>query len=281
MARFAAHHIGLGCSKIYLYLDAPTNGIEALSHPKISIFSGAQTHNAIHRRQMQNANQAYQQGTVDWLAHVDSDEFLLPEKPLQSQLDTIPSSHDWARILPVEALTPMQTALTHCKIAPQFAQQPRRVLETLYPEYGLHLRTGYLSHSEGKPLVRTGLRNARLGIHKLIGGKFSKPCVLEQTKLAHFHATSWEDFSNELPRRLASRSYVSARNDQISIADLINLVQDSEGLGGLRAFYAALRSTSAEHLAALRALNMLLSVDLQLTAKARNMFPEAMKSIST
>lgn len=281
IALFAAHHLYLGCAALYLYLDAPCEGLDTLSHPRLHLREGSQSNAALHRRQMANAQDAYVRADVAWLAHIDIDEFLLANDSVEAALAQVPPEHDWLRLPTLEALLPPETeGPIPFKRAPQLAGRPRAVLEELYPDYGLHLRTGYLSHSEGKPFARTGLKGARLGIHKLLGKVNEKPYVAENMRLGHFHASTLAQFQAELPRRLADTSYVAARTGQLSIADLIALLHESEGERGPKALYTALRSTAPAHLNALEAQGMLARYDLQLAQKARTLFGNAVLDTS-
>ncbi|MCV2893923.1 glycosyltransferase family 2 protein [Lentibacter sp. XHP0401] len=271
IARFAAHHISIGCARIDIYLDGPTERLELLAHRNLHFHQGTSAQKPLNQRQMDNATHAYQQADTDWLAHIDLDEFILPETDLTEQLITLPDSTEWVRLLPAEALA--SEPLTHYKRAPQHAGLKRGVLEALYPDYGLALRTGFISHTEGKAIARTGLAGARMGIHKLRGRKKPKPAAL-MAHLLHHHATTWENFSAHMHRRMTGTSYTSAREGEASIADIIEMITAERGADGVKHFYHSLRSASPEHLATLEKLGLLVTHDLQLNAKARKLFPK-------
>lgn len=268
IARFAAHHIGLGAARIDIYLDAQK--APSLSHPRLWFHDGADGAK-LHHRQMANAARCYAETRLDWLAHIDLDEFLLPARPLSSQLAQLPGTIAQAKVMPVEALAPLTGTVRHFKRPPAQAGRPREVLETLYPDYGLHLRSGLISHSEGKAIFRTGLP-LKPGVHRF--RQKAPSARLPDTPLAHIHAPSWEAFDAALPARLQGGSYAAARPGRISIQNLLETLRDDGGEAAIHAFFQTVSTASADHLAALDALGMLLTEDLQLDAKARTLFPD-------
>ena len=114
---FCAHHIDIGAHRLFIYLD--DNNEEAYrilsDHPKVrpTLTDDAywkrlgMKRRAKHQsRQFENARHAYGRAhDVDWLTHIDVDEFLWPlGRPLNAQLADLPSECLCTRIRPVEAL---------------------------------------------------------------------------------------------------------------------------------------------------------------------------------
>jgi hypothetical protein len=288
IARFAAHHLALGAAEVHLFLDDPTRETaDFLSqNPSVTVtrcdaayWNGARP-DAIHRRQMANAARAYGVTTCDWLAHIDVDEFILTDTPLAPQLATLPADTQLARLMPAEALAPVDpNAPIHFKLPPGSANQPRAVLENLYPDYGLHLRNGLISHGEGKALMRTRLPGARPGIHTLLLPGRAKPreTRVENARLGHIHIRDWADFRDRLSTRRANGSYATAPRNGLSIAALIDAILADQGESGLRAFFDALCTATPAHLGALAARNMLSTRTLQLDAKVARVFGQLPK----
>lgn len=272
LARFAAYHLDLGAARIDLYCDGPTPD---LTHPRLFLHPGSQDHDALHRRQMANIRHAYQASSLPWLAHLDVDEFILPlgSTPLAQALADVPEGCDTARLMAVEQLADGPPGPSHFKRPPPLAKQPRSVLEDLYPDYGLHLRSGLLSHSEGKGIFRVHPDLAPPGIHRR---RSSKPheTRLSGHVLGHTHAPSWAAFQSHLPRRLADTSYSATRGGTPPIADLLAMIEAEEGTAGLRQFFETLCSATPDHLARLKNLGMLFTHDLRLDTKARKLFPD-------
>ena len=112
---FVAYHLQQGAHRLYIYLDAPDQAcFQALkAHPKVRV---TQTDDAywtnkggrpdMHQpRQTINAADAYgKRVEVDWLIHIDHDEFLAWDMPLVTQLAALEPDCLCARVRPVEAL---------------------------------------------------------------------------------------------------------------------------------------------------------------------------------
>jgi hypothetical protein len=114
---FAAYHLELGAHRVIVYLDDenPAAFKVLKAHPKCRVIEcddaywkrrkgRPEKHQA---RQTANATRCYRRGPgVDWLAHIDLDEFLWPQSPLTAQLAMLDDTVISARIRPVEALAP-------------------------------------------------------------------------------------------------------------------------------------------------------------------------------
>ncbi len=276
IARFAAHHIGLGAARVHIYLDAPmpTSDLAFLRrHPALRIttcdadwWSRQKTPRmqAHQMRQAYVATQCYRRSTLDWLAHIDVDEFLLPPGNLAEILAQTPP--DQAAILapPAEQLTPMagaaRGALAQFKLTPRDAGQPKSTLETLYPTFGAYLRGGFISHTEGKLIARTGVPQARFGLHALHHQR--RPITNKQSHaglfLGHAHACDLGHFQRMMRFRLDKGSYRKSRNDQMGLRDILQLLQQESGDDGITRFYQEVCTARPELIAALRAHDMLL-----------------------
>lgn len=261
---FAAYHLEAGAHRLFLYLDAPCPAARPLlkAHPKIRVFD-CDDASWQHRRkggkpekhqvrQSLNATRAYrrQAGDIDWLAHIDVDEFLWASSPIAEVLYGLPDSSLSARSRPIEALAGDGTAFKG-----YVPNGPDRgaVVGRLYPRYGEHLNGGFLSHVQGKVFVRTGLPDITLRIHNLFqstatasGGDIENPGLQElpQVDLCHFHAPDWQHWLAHYRFRLKSGSYRKSLKPArprdkggITLHDLMKAIEDEEGTEGLRAFY--------------------------------------------
>ncbi|WP_138179481.1 glycosyltransferase family 2 protein, partial [Roseovarius indicus] len=115
---FAAHHLDLGAHRVHVYLDEdnPQARDHLSAHPKCRVTvtddaywsRRAKGRPGTHQpRQTANATHCYNRNPqVDWLAHIDVDEFLWPAAPIADQLAALPSETRSARVHPIEALAP-------------------------------------------------------------------------------------------------------------------------------------------------------------------------------
>jgi len=291
--RFAAYHLDLGAHRLYLYLDADTPDAYAAlkAHPKVRV----QTCDAAHwkrlmgrrpdkhqARQTLNATHAYaRKAQVDWLIHMDVDEFLVPDVPIPDVLGALPTDVTSARIRPMELLGGGHTGFK--AFVPANGARNATV-RAIYPTFGKHLKGGFLSHVAGKLFVRTGLDDITVKIHNAFRGDTMLPDAAEpaQLRLAHCHATSWDSWRAAYSYRLDKGSYRSelrpaTKPEQggMSLHDLFRWLEQDQGEAGLRAFYDEVVGDSPALRARLAAHDLLREVDLNLDAALARHFPDS------
>ncbi|WP_420567044.1 glycosyltransferase family 2 protein [Thalassovita sp.] len=279
---FCAHHLELGAHRIYLYLDDPDqDGVESLqAHPKLRVRTCSPHYWKRHHgrrpakhqnRQVANAAHAYARRVeVDWLTHIDVDEFLWPQTPLHKQLGALPGDCLVARVRPSEALAnPAPSSVTHFKrMSPDRALRELQTTE-IYPNFGAHLNGGFLSHVQGKLFYRTGVDGLKAKIHNVFVGDDSNPGQRElpETELLHMHAKSWPDFLAAFRYRLQSGSYRSelkAQQGGMTMHQLFSSIFEQKGEEGLREFYDEVCTASPDLLARLRTHGLLSSHQMAL-----------------
>ncbi|KIN72976.1 glycosyltransferase family 2 protein [Sulfitobacter guttiformis] len=259
--RFVAYHLELGAHRIFIYLDAPCpEAQEALrAHPRCRAVLCDEgywnrhnngTRPAMHQpRQTINATRAYNRadGEVDWLMHMDVDEFLVAEGNVASCLSALPSNIKCARARPMELLAggDPQTGAAFKTFIPA-GKEREQIVSVLYPTFGQHLKGGFLSHIAGKIFVRTGVKGLKFRIHNAFLAGETNPDHFEMSniRLAHFHATNWETWLAHFNYRLAQGSYRAdlgpARSRErggITTHELFTAIRDEEGEAGLAAFF--------------------------------------------
>lgn len=284
IARFAAHHLDLGADRIHLYLDQPDP--EALtflsSHPNISVtacdaaFWSAQKKPRMKAHQMRQAwvaTQAYQETDVDWLAHIDVDEFLLPPAPLSEVLADLPDDAAVLRLPPAEMLAGSQGD-EKFKLLPKYGGQASSVLGQIYPTFGPHLPGGFLSHREGKNFARTGLMGIRLGIHTVLqdGAIITNRARAEGLFVGHAHAPDWAFFRDHMDFRMTRGSYRKSDEDKFRLRDVLEFLNQEEGEDGIRLFFSEVCEATPALTRALDRHNMLLRYPLDLDAKVARHF---------
>jgi hypothetical protein len=291
--RFAAYHLERGAHRLYIYLDQPNpEAFTALkSHPKIRVRTCDDTHwrklGVVRPRRHQvrqtfNATHCYnREAEVDWLIHMDADEFLVPGRPISQVLAALPADLISARVRPMELLGGSTTAFK-AFIPPR--RNRHALVERIYPTFGPYIRGGFLSHLAGKLLVRTGLPDVTVKIHNALQGDALLPDAAELTDidLAHCHATSWEAWRAAYGYRLEKGSYraelkaaMPAEKGGMTLHDLFQMIQADSGEAGLRQFYDEVIGDSPDMRARLDAHGLLRIVDLDLDTVAQKHFPDA------
>ena len=292
---FAAWHLELGAHRIYLYLDdaMPEAEERLAAHPKIRVFrtddawwakrNGKPAKHQV--RQGANARHANnRKPEVDWLAHIDTDEFLLPSRPVAEELAALPESCLCARVRPVEALAPLEAgAETAFKAFPLDQRARQEAAEACFPTWGRHLSGGFLSHVAGKLFFRPGTKGLQIRIHNVeLDGQTNPGQVeLSDLELGHFHAADWEHFLRLYRFRLAQGSYraelkpQARREGAVNLHTLFEMIEGAGGEEALRLFYDEVCTARPALLDQLAARGLLRRRCMDLAALRKRHFPGA------
>jgi len=290
--RFAAYHLEKGAHRLFIYLDDDNQAaFDALkAHPKIRVTlcddawwqkrrkARPDMHQA---RQTANATHAYRRrAEVDWLIHMDVDEFLVSDQPIDSILAALPDGTNMTRIRPMEALSGDGTAFK--RFIPGGPDRDRIVAD-LYPTYGLYTKGGFLSHLAGKVFVRTGLHDITIKIHNAFQNGVQITGIDNQPglDLAHCHAKSWEDWQVSYQYRLTNGSYRAElapnkphEKGGLSMHQLFTMIEKEAGTAGLRAFFDEVCADTPDLRKRLRQHGLLTEVNLDLSAALSTHFPD-------
>jgi len=298
---FAAHHLDMGAHRVHIYLDedAPAAREALIGHPKCRVIlcdadywkrrakrkGRPEKHQP---RQTMNATHCYNRNPqVDWLAHLDVDEFLWPTSPLSAQLAALPNDTFSARVRPIEALAPDLTnpppkGQIWAKSCARHLGPRREQTNAIYPTYGDHLNGGFLSHVAGKVLVRTGHKGISLRIHNAFqhGTKDNDPALLGNTQLVHLHGQDWDHWLNHYRFRLSQGSYREslkaapmADGVALNMNQLFTMLEDEGGEEALRAFYNEVCTATPDLREKLAEYGHLHAISLDLAAKRARHFP--------
>ena len=292
---FVAYHVELGAHRLYIHLDVPAPETFAAlkAHPKVRVFTcdaaywrrlGVARPAKHQARQTANATHAYRSRAteVDWLIHIDVDEFLWPDDPVDQTLAALPAKVQCARVRPIEALAPVDGLPVHFKGFLPAGPEREATVARLYPRFGPYVKGGFVSHLAGKLFLRTGLGAATIKIHNAFVDGVMNPgeAELDSLRLCHCHAKSWDQWLAAFQYRLTHGSYraelapARARDKGgLTLHEVLSLVQDSEGEAGLRAFYDELCADTPALRLALETEGLLYRCDLQLEAKRQKQFP--------
>lgn len=288
--RFAAYHLELGADRLHIFLDEPNRRAVRLlrHHPKIEVRvcndefwtrrkKGKPEKHQV--RQSFNANFTYRRTDLDWLAHIDVDEFLWPMSPVAELLAAIPEDVPAVRVRPIEALAGDQDLYKAF-----IPQSPDRgpLVEKIYPNYGAFVLGGFLSHIQGKLFVRKGLKNLSDRIHNLYQNGEFLPCNIEvpQIDLCHRHAPDWAHWLAHYRFRMERGSYQPTRPPNrpreiggLNKFEILSWIEGEYGTPGLRAFFDEMSAANPDVLARLEDHDMIRHRPLHLDEKVRKHFP--------
>lgn len=277
VARFAAHHLDLGADRLHLYLDAPDAAIaERLAHPHIKFVQcdakywvgrPEKLRESHQLRQAFNATRSYRRSTLDWLAHIDVDEFVLAPGPMATLLAGADPDATHVVLSPLEMLD-------HPGPENHFKRSgSRAALDRIYPTYGEHVPGGFIGTQSPKNIARTGLPDVRLGIHALRhkGKSVNSGTKIPRLELGHAHAPDWDTFQHHIAYRLVKGSYRNRKGRYNPLGGLIKMLLE-DGEDALRHFHTEMSVASPERLDLLRAHDMLVTATLDLDAKVARHF---------
>ncbi|MEE4187294.1 MAG: glycosyltransferase family 2 protein [Roseobacter sp.] len=295
--RFAAYHLDAGAHRVWIYLDAPDrDAYDTLdAHPKCTVIDCDEDYwrrifgRRPHRHQVRQANNATRTharaGDVDWLMHLDVDEFLVSPRSVGEILQDLPETALTARVRPIELLASetFNGGKMAFKAPVPAGPQAHDTLRGLYPTYGDHIAGGFLSHLEGKVFIRSDCQNATLHIHNAFSGDDRNPgeVALNQMSLAHLHATDWKNWQDHFEYRLAKGAYRPdlaptrpAEQGGITLHAFFKSLIEQSGTTGLRAFFDEVCADTPALRKRLQDQRLLRLLDLQLDAKLHHHFPD-------
>ncbi|MFL4470859.1 glycosyltransferase family 2 protein [Tateyamaria armeniaca] len=278
IARFIAYHLDLGANRVHVHLDVPDEALaDRLAHPKVrftqcddAYWQGkpARARSTHQMRQVFNATRMYRISQLDWLAHIDVDEFLLAPSLLPDLLAAVDPNVPYVSVDPCEMLDSQGD--------PHHFKRPARAAlkRKIYPTYGAHIPGGFISTLSPKLIARTGLDGVRLGIHALRHkGKIVRGGArIEGLDLGHAHAPDFETFQRHMAYRLDKGSYHDRKGRLNPLGHLIRALIDDPDKDSLRAFHREMSSAEPERLDLLGAHDMLITRCLDLDAKVRRYF---------
>ena len=205
---FVAHHLALGAKSIRLYLEGPDGPDFA---EKLSAIPGCDPIVADHshyakslphglrsvfpQRQHTNATRAYREMDVDWVLHIDADEFV-QSADLADELDRLPGYVNSVRLVNgerffVEGEDTQSPLNGHC-LAPLNADHPSAA-PFLYGPHATFTSVGFTAHALGKSATRTGLP-VELHVHWPDPSPVIRAHISNESWLVHYDAitpTHW------------------------------------------------------------------------------------------
>lgn len=287
---FLRHHLSLGACRIDLYLDDPQTGTSPAvpRHPNVRVIECDETYWSKVRggrpdghvqRQIFNATRSYRDCQADWIGHIDIDEFILASSSIAETLASFRTAVSSVRLEPVEKLADHPATQGHGKMffkrAVPWGERTTEGLTDLFPEFGKRLKSGLVSHVQGKVFARTGIRDGKLGIHRFKSNAVEiKNRNIQSAYLGHFHCATEEEFLKKLKFRLSKGSYRPTKTPEpTSLHNLFSELAAAEGEQGLIRFYDEVCRATPRLVNALSANGLLIETALDLEDTLRRFHP--------
>lgn len=276
---FVAHHLALGASRLWIYFDDPDDpAFDRIAKlPRVTaarctswywLTRGGRNSQIIHR-QIRNAKEAQRQCSLDWLGHIDVDEFLHAARPVAEILGDMPASSPNLLMEPFEALHDPELAddiFTARQFRGPLQEKHRSLLGPVFGAYAPILAKGGLSHVLGKSFCRPRFPGMTIGLHNIAVNKAKRITPFHpELRLLHFHAQDPTAWRRILPFRLKHGAY--EHPEERPLHDFLKAASEAE----LRDFYAETMILTAEKRALLQAHDRLVTADLGLRAKVSDL----------
>ncbi|MBE3637653.1 glycosyltransferase family 2 protein [Mangrovicoccus algicola] len=275
---FIDFHLAAGASHVFIYLDRPDHDFPGARgpDPRVTVIRCDDAYWAatswktrperFQHRQDQNATDAYQRCGQGWLAHIDIDEFLFSEVPLKRLLRNLPQEVLSVRAEPWELLLPLDPRLpvTYFRGRVGLTEQERGLHQRAFPRFWEDVPTGFLSHIDGKVIVRTGVPDLVFGVHRarVNGGEKLKPRLMRRLMLAHCPNRDRETFAVKARYRMyhgGYRPFGDLRKQKIF--DMLERQLEAKGEDGMREVFDEFTTTRTEMLIRLEEHGLLVAVD--------------------
>ena len=300
---FAAYHLDLGAARVTICLDDDNPQAEAAlnAHPKCQAVLTPRAYwmdtcgfvpKKHQVRQSQNASRVFAESTdLDWLAHIDVDEFICPNTTVDNALARLDPTVPLAHLAPVESLCieeglGLDPALTYCKARPSTVSNASDVEADLYPNFGGYFKDGFVSHTAGKNLLRVGRPNVNFNIHRAFevdkdGNKTEiKGQTLDDVALCHRHIESWDKWLAIMEFRMSKGSYreeldkkINPLTGRVGRHTLFSHLQ-KDGTKELRSFFDEVCLATPELRNRLSKHGLLRTYALDLSRKIEKHFPD-------
>ena len=270
---FVAHHLTLGADRIQLFFDDPddpaADTLRQIDRVLVTRCTDAfWTKNGFPRaeklqeRQRRVLRRVYRSTNLDWMLHIDIDEYMQTKQPISALLERTPKDQPVVKAAPFESMydPTLKDDLFTGRLFRGWVQDPdlrRIVFGNLAPI----LTGGMLSHRQGKCFFRSGVEGLVPTVHnaRLNGATTNEMPFHPDLTLLHFHANEPDQWVASAHSRARSGSY----SFQPMLAEhILSLDQEQ-----LYAFFQQVHHLLPETEQLLRDNGLLVEADLHLRDK--------------
>ena len=290
---WVAHHLRLGAARIDIYLDkaAPELSAALAPLPQVHLHRVDGDHwpaalaprpAQVGGRQRAVIQHCYDRSKVDWLLHIDADEFLRPAQKGRSWEDALAElgdEVDFASVLVAERVHVTRPDPDNIfdgvfrKPYPPRTPDLQATMAAIEGDALPFLDRGFAAYLTGKPFFRTG-RGLPLGVHTPRNPRNFTGHTFPWRPLLHFDG-------------LTSRSYILKKlraidqNPAAPLARIPNWREQNLAVlrarndpATLEAIYHRIKCLDPDRLARLDELGLILRIDLNLPGALRAVFPD-------
>ncbi|MDP7150081.1 MAG: glycosyltransferase family 2 protein [Paracoccaceae bacterium] len=277
---FAAHHASIGASRIHLYLDDPDPALARRLEdiPGVEVTQCDTTYwqmirgqrpSAQENRQVENAMDAYGRTDVDWLIHIDADEFISPRANIVNELTFVPKEFHFVELEVRERVyTPEHRPETIFSGEFRVPLNRRaRAARALFGDMAPFTTRGFSGHCAGKSFVRVGLEHLLMGIHvprlRKVGNERLMSLISHSATLLHFDGLTPAHWVSKMVRYGAQDTYLkSDRLGEHRRRQLEYVMARKGDRQAVEHLHDLMKVVKAEDAARLRALGVLEPADV-------------------
>jgi hypothetical protein len=271
---YVAHHQELGAEKVFLFFDDPRDPAADVLETAAGVvvtrcdeafWNGLAGKRPFRHteRQRQVLRKTYLTCGLDWLLHIDADEFLLCDMSVDELLDDVPAHLATVKARPFEAMSGDLPKGDRIYRAVHFRTQitDPALIQQLFGPFAPALHRGMVSHRLGKSFFRTGVPNLLADIHFARIGETTTEAQEFHPALRHLH------FHGDDAEHWVSTAHYKARVGGVRFNEPYAKTLLALDEAGLRRFHRRVHSCDPAVVAMLTEKGLMLSIDLELEAK--------------
>jgi hypothetical protein len=302
---FVAHYLDLGASEVHLCLDRRQDRLAGILRlvpgVRVTVLDadywaalGLSRPKHFNRRQRLVTDHAAKSMDCDFLLHVDSDEFVVPDRPVAEQLAQAPDGIANLYFAPVERVVPWdhtpETSIFAGRCKQRLPLGPQEREEIWSSDADQFCGQGFHGHSLGKSLVRLGQMEMRIEPHFGVPADrdldlresvdwFNRNSMRLSGHLLHFDGLTPLHWALKLMRRNLPETDGNALS-AAHVAMLPRYTQQrhlrdgAETPGAIAALARRVQSLTPEQEAMLEARGGILDVPHRIEATAKRLFPD-------
>lgn len=280
---FAAHHIDMGAAQVVLYSELPkavTRKFKPLSKVKVVQITERILPDEL-REQMpgRNArkafyfNRARRKLKLDWLAMLDTDEFLVPNRPLREILADVPADAAFVTLNVVEKFAGSPDAY---RAPAKDWSLPLAEQKSLYPGYRDVVSNLIFGPPDPRLIVRAKIPDIRVGnfLVKYKKRPATNGYCPDDVLVAHHHTENLQSFLEAMPRRL-DQGYTRRGFGETDLRTTLSRLDLDESSSELERFFEEIAVARPEVIKALEDSGDLRRIDLKLEEKTNRLLKEA------
>lgn len=278
---FVAYHLAMGADKVLLYADQSDDIPMGLDqHPKVEVLDAKppvisdKRRAALHQRNSRKAhyfNHALKRTRLDWLAMLDTDEFLIAHEDIRVTLASRPKDEAFIKLSVFEAFG--DNSNIYRSPAGTWGL-PSSAYMQYFPTFGPYLPDLVIGQASPRLFLRSKLSNVRVGNFavKHNGTRASNGSATPDLVVAHRHCIDFEDFSNAFPRRLDQGYTIQQHRSSgvKAILETLGMIDKPD----LRPLYDELVAPRPEVIAMLTQCGAIAEFDLRLDEHIESFFED-------